>query len=85
MSSSDLNQSRMTESAWTNVLPMAAGVYWFRDSTGVHLADVFQDLECLMVILTPRSRSSLVGFLLSTPTPLSLLKGEWAGPITPPR
>ncbi len=75
---------------WTSVVPMMAGFYWFRDSTGVHLGNVFQGLDGFMVvvILLPLKRllkqPSVVEFLLRTPIPLCLIKGEWVGPLAPP-
>ncbi|MGH7257654.1 MAG: hypothetical protein ACREIM_04700 [Nitrospiraceae bacterium] len=74
----------MTECTWTNVVPMMAGFYWFRDSTGVHLGNVFQSPDGFMVILLPLKRPSVVDFLLRTPIPLCLIKGEWVGPVAPP-
>ena len=75
----------MTPFIWTKVPPITAGFYWFRDSTGLHFADVFQDHERFMVLLLHLTRCRVVEYLLSTPIPLAILTGEWAGPLEPPR
>jgi len=71
---------------WTTDKPTKAGVYWYREpkrpiGRGLNLALVTEDLIMPRILLF----NDQFEFMGDTDETMDSARGEWAGPLEPPR